>query len=91
MEYRQHLQRIDRVIEALRSRNRNNELEACTLFAKLFSIVQVFPTPLERRAVADDVVAIFEITIKQNLTPLFVRYLQEANDHPLLQVHNCIF
>jgi hypothetical protein len=86
LEYRQHLQRIDRIIEALRSRNRQDELEACTLFAKLTSIVQVFSTPLERRAVSDDVVAIFEVIVKHNLSSLFVKYLQEANDHPLLQV-----
>jgi Ca2+-binding EF-hand superfamily protein len=85
LEYRQHMMRIDHIVNAIRGGHRSDQLEATTLLAKLLSITQVFATPMERRAVAEDIVAIFEVVVKSNLVSHLIRLLQEGADHPLLQ------
>ena len=78
--------RIEHIVNAIRGGHRSDQLEAATLLSKLLSITQVFATPMERRAVAEDIVAIFVVVVKSNLVSHLVRLLQEGADHPLLQV-----
>lgn len=84
------MMRIDHIVNAIRGGHRSDQLEATTLLAKLLSITQVFATPMERRAVAEDIVAIFEVVVKSNLVSHLIRLLQEGADHPLLQVSHLI-
>ena len=47
------------------------EITRC--IAQCLSVCDVFPTPAERRGVADDIVQLFELIVQLNLVPLLAK------------------
>jgi len=83
LEYRATMNNIQNVINALTDAFK--QLEALSCISKLLSIVDVFRSPTERRAVAEDIVRIFEVIVRGSLTPILLRFA-DSTLNPQIQL-----
>lgn len=89
-EYRSMMSQIDSITKLFQSPFPVRHLEGLQTFAKLLSIVEVFASPIERRAIADDVVMIFEYIAKTGLVSTFLKFAAQIED-TRLQVKGLYF
>jgi len=73
-------------IAALNNANRFDQIESSDNLTKMLSIVEVFPSPSERRAVADDIVVLFEHLVRNNCVARMI-YLLRDNSQQVLQMN----
>jgi len=76
---------IAQIVEAMRGSDQLNQQQAIVQFSKMLSIVEIFPTPLQRRGVADEVIALFEFIYQNAIHADWVRLLNTTTS-PSLQV-----
>lgn len=90
--YRNAMGNIGRAITVVNSDHRFEQMDAVSHLAKLLSIVEVFGTPSERRAVADDIVALFEQLVSAGIVKRLVLLMRDSSQ-PTLQYHclRCLF
>eukprot|EP01122_Echinamoeba_exundans_P009822 TRINITY_DN3538_c0_g1_i1.p1 TRINITY_DN3538_c0_g1~~TRINITY_DN3538_c0_g1_i1.p1 ORF type:complete len:1064 (+),score=289.89 TRINITY_DN3538_c0_g1_i1:121-3312(+) len=90
--YRTAMTNIARVIQVINGDHRFEQLDAVSHLAKMLSIVEVFGTPSERRAVADDIVALFEQLVRANMVKRLIQLMSDNSQHSL-QYHSlrCLF
>jgi serine/threonine-protein phosphatase 2B regulatory subunit len=75
-DYRAAAARIDEMLAALASSDVASVASALSVFVQLFTIQDVFSTPLERRAVAPEIVGLFEMSLTSPLLPLLVKFTE---------------
>jgi hypothetical protein len=81
--YRSALTNLQPLLNALGQDNRFDHMQATQNLAKMLSIVEVFSTPSERRAVAEDIVSLFEQLYRQNVMTRLVYLLRDNSQHAL--------
>jgi len=75
---------IPDAIQAINSDNPYLCLEGMNHFCRLLSVVEVFDTPKQRRALVDDIVRLFEKIVQNRLYLRFISFLL-CVDKPQLQ------
>jgi len=84
VKYRQMVLAIPTAIETINSDNPYLCLEGMTHFCRLLSIVEVFNTPKQRRALVDEIVSLYEKIGQNRLYLRFISFLL-CIDKPTLQ------
>lgn len=84
-DYRNSISRFNEILKYINSTFPSQQLEALQALSKLLSIVEIFPTPIERRAIAEEVTLIFEYIAQYNLVPLLLKFALQSNE-PKIQV-----
>eukprot|EP01125_Pyxidicula_operculata_P010084 TRINITY_DN331_c1_g1_i2.p1 TRINITY_DN331_c1_g1~~TRINITY_DN331_c1_g1_i2.p1 ORF type:complete len:645 (+),score=128.51 TRINITY_DN331_c1_g1_i2:2-1936(+) len=83
IKHREGRKEIPQAIEMIFGENPFNQIEGTKHMARLLSIVEVFATPIERRAVCDDILPVYDVMVKHNLPARFVKFIHQYDKPPL--------
>jgi len=86
INFRDAAQRMPAMLTALESSSDADTVASVlACLVQLFTIQEVFSTPLERRSVAPEIVALFELSMTSSLVPNVVKFLQPTTPPVILR------